>query len=241
MIKRRFASRSVLVLLLALLPVGCGHKQRPPVPSEAGKALIAEFPAKQRKLAAEAFDIRSADRRCHGVVNLYEQDWGKQEPCLKVYALLAKDEMAVVRAAAVTALGESRNDAYVGVLLEALEHDPVQYVRVSAAEGLRKVHGGEALEPLTRHAKADASLDVRIRCIRALRYYPQRPALDALLVCLGDEEFGIRFSARQSLAVMTGQDALYDVNQWTKTLGDRSDPFVHPAAARRSWWRVWGT
>jgi HEAT repeat protein len=195
---------------------------------------------KRAKLVAEAFDTKSADRRRLGVLQMYHEDWGRQEPCVKAYALLAQDPEPIVRAAAITALGESRNGLYVTVLIDALERDRVQYVRVDAAEALRKVLGPEAVEPLIRHAKADTNLDVRLLCIRALKRYPQRPVLEALLVCLGDEEFGIRFTARQTLSAMTGQDAVYDVNAW-KAVSSKEDPFIHPAAARRSWWRLRGT
>lgn len=231
-------------LLFSALLAGCATKQKPPVPSEAGKAIMAEVAKPKRQaLVAEAFDTRSADRRRLGILQMYQEDWGRSEPCLKAYALLARDEEPIVRAAAITAIAESRSaaDAYVDVLIDVLEHENIQYIRVDAADGLRKVHGPQAVEPLIRHAKSDANLDVRLRCVRALAFYRQRPVLDALLVCLGDEEFGIRFTARRVLNAITGVDAAYDVNDWTKMLSAKSDPFVHPAAARRPWWQLWGT
>jgi HEAT repeat protein len=230
-------------LMAALLLAGCGSKQRPPTPSEEGKAIMARIgDVERQKLVAEAFDTKSADRRRLGILQLYQEDWGRQEPCLSAYALLAQDKEPIVRAAAIVAVVESRNPAYIHVLLDALDRDKeAEYIRVDAAEGLRKVVAPTAVEPLIRHAKSDPSLDVRLRCIRALVHYPQKNVLDALLVCVGDEEFGIRFTARRTLTSLTGEDAVYDVNLWSQTLSSKSDPFVHPAAAHSGRWSLWGT
>ncbi len=233
----------VLVLsILAPLPlVGCGHgNQRPPLPSDDGKALMAQVREdSHKKLLAQAFDTVSADQRRKAIAEMSQEDWGKQEPCLKAYAMLAKDPQPIVRATAISALHTAGSPAYAQVLIDALEHDPVEYVRVDAADGLTSIVAPAAVEPLIKHAKSDTCLDIRLRSLRGLKNYPQKPVLDALLVCLGDEEFGIRFTARQSLAALIGQDDGYDVNKWTKTISAKGDAFAKPApkAVQKAWWR----
>lgn len=233
--------RQALAIVTALLLLaGCGKRQDDTSAAPA-EMISAAGKSSHRRLVDQAFDPNSADARREGIVELCQEDWALREPFLKGYAALARDSEPIVRSMAVSALGRAGDEAYLAVLLEALERDPVEYVRVDAAEALSSVRGDAAIGPLCRHARQDASIDVRLRCIRALAHYPRKDVLQTLLACLVDEEFGVRWTARQALCALTGRDAAYDVAGWSRCLAGE-DPFARPAApARRSWWPFGGS
>ena len=218
----------VTILAGLLLLAGCGHRQDKTATAPED-LMAAAGKQSRRQMVAEAFDPQDADARRLGIVELTEEDWALREPFLKGYAALAHDEEPIVRSMAVMALGSAGDATYLPVLLEALERDPVNYVRVDAAGALIVVQGDAAIEPLSRHAQQDASMDVRLRCIRALAHYHRPAVIQTLLTCLGDDEFGIRWTARQALCDMTGEDAEYDGAAWSRCLAAKSDPFARPA------------
>ena len=75
---------------------------------------------------------------------------------------------------------------------------------------------------------------------RALRHYPRQDVLAALLACLDDPDFAVRYHAAESLTALTGVEAGTDADGWRAALAEKDDPFSHPEPRRRPWWNMLG-
>jgi len=104
---------------------------------------------------------------------------------------------AMIRAQALTALGETRNPAAVELLARVVKEPP--------AEG--------------PDADKQLSIDVRVAAARALANFSQTQATEALLHVLKTErDVAMRDCAHKSLQVATGKDLPEDDRQWEATL-----------------------
>lgn len=218
-------TRTAMMAALAALTAlgGCREDGRMfwarPTPEEKVEKLYAEGPA---------------DTIREGICEVSSEPWGLQEPHLARYAeILRQNPEPACRSAAARALGRAGDPSYVPVLARALE-DPDASVRWDVAVALGDVTGPEAVEPLCTRAVRDSSSDVRTACAKSLRHYEGEPVRQALIRCLLDEDFSVRYQARQSLVALTGADRGYDPVAW-RELPDE------PASSRaedddRPWW-----
>lgn len=193
-----------------------------------------------RERIAMAFDVDDPDRRREGIVALTEVRGWDAEPYLEAYATLAGDPDPLVRGAAIGALARAGASDYLDVVIAALD-DRHRRVRLDAAEALDRLHGDAAVGPLRRGATEAEDPDLRARCARALRHYRTRPVLDTLLAALGDEAFAVRYAARRSLRMLTGEDGAYSAAAWRRVLAAEEDPFARAETSepKRPWWRAW--
>jgi hypothetical protein len=238
--------RLALVMILTAAAIAApGCKQR----GEGEAITLQNFfkklsgPSPQQRVAM-AFDPDNADNRREGVTLLSRKDWGLQEPYLKGYAgLLAADDHALVRCAAVRALGKAGDPTYFKDIVEAMS-DESPAVRWDAAVAVDQMlptvreGGGEielAFRPLQNHATKDPSVDVRTAAAKGLRHFRKRDSVRALVNCLDDAEMGLRYQAHLSLVELTGQDHGYAAAAWRPLLeGDiEFTPLPKP---RRSLW-----
>ncbi|HEV3116238.1 MAG TPA: HEAT repeat domain-containing protein [Gemmataceae bacterium] len=109
----------------------------------------------------------------------------------------------MIRAQAVTALGETRNPVAVDMLVRVVKEPPAE--------------GPDADKQLT--------LDVRIAAARALGNYSQYQATEALLhVLQGEKDVALRDCAHKSLQLATGKDLPPDAKQWEAFLRQANTP-----------------
>jgi HEAT repeats len=167
-------------------------------------------------------DPNSADARRRGIVHLSNKDWGRQDPYLKRYEQIARDDPnPSVRAMAIRALNRGRDKRAIPLFLSALA-DRNELIRLEAAKALANVPDPSAVTPLIRHMEsADENLDVRIACADALRNYHTSQVAQALVRALRDRNFGVSWQARRSLQLMTGQDYRYDTVAWLNYLTNK--------------------
>lgn len=178
--------------------------------------------------AAKAMiDPNSPDLRRKGIVKLSNREFGRQDPYLKQYEVMARDDNdPSVRAMAIRALNRGRDKRAVPIFLSALE-DKNDHVRLEAAKALANVPDPSATAPLLRHLEnPDENVDVRIACADGLRLYPSSEVAQALVRALRDRSFGVSWQARRSLQLMTGHDFRYDTVAWLNYLGGTSKPFT---------------
>ncbi|MFW6061472.1 MAG: HEAT repeat domain-containing protein [Planctomycetota bacterium] len=176
------------------------------------------------------------DRRREAIRKLADDEDGRTDEYLKIYALLlGKDSDPGVRAEAASAIGRSANDAYAQELADALNQDESDRVRLAAAVALDRVHGAAAIEPLQLHATRDRSIDVRAASAQALRHYYRHEVIETLVQCLHDDEFTVRYEARQALMHLTGREAGYQPEQWSDLLDGPLPPRQTPTERDR-WW-----
>jgi hypothetical protein len=224
-------------VVLAALAGGCkgGSSDSPFTLQGMWGRLRGPTPSEQ---VAMTFDVEDPDRRREGILGLSSHDWGLREPYLKGYAtILRTDTSPLVRSAAVRALGKARDPNYLPDVVAALS-DAREAVRHDAAVALDSLPGPAAVEPLRTRARQDASQDVRAACAKALRHYPERDVLNTLVQCLGDEAFGVRWQAHESLVALSGQDRGYDAADWVDVaLEGAPGP---PARKQRPWWDLLG-
>jgi DNA primase len=191
-------------------------------------------PAPQ-ELVRQMFESRDPDLRRSAIERLSARDWGRRDPYLKAYALLAGDTVPSVRSAAVRALGRGGDARYAEPVVAALK-DPDEHVRWDAAAALDLLVDERAVAPLAEAAVSDPSVDVRLASARALRHYRTREAGEALLRCLDDPEFSVQFQAGESLKQLTGESAGTDVRAWRALLGASGVPVAPPPRRARPWW-----
>lgn len=177
------------------------------------------------------------DLRAQAITDWSNKDWGRRGAYVEFYATaLQHDDHAIVRCAAARALGRCGDPKQAPTLAAALR-DADAAVRWDAAVALDQVIGPAAVEPLRRAAASDTSVNVRVAALRALRHYPEKPVLETLLRCLGDQPFDVGFQAHESLVEITAQDAGYDGDKWAAILA-RPLP---KKKADRPWWDWFGT
>lgn len=221
----------LILMWLGLLLGGCGPKNESPQLQSLLKSAKSK-PASE--LVAMAFDPNSADRRREGITALSSRSWGLEEPYLKGYAtLLSSDDDAMVRSAAVRALGKAGVMKYQPEVIAAL-NDPSAAVRWDAAVALDSLPGEEAIAPLCRHAESDEAMDVRASSARALRHYRTPETIAALKDALDDREFTVRYQARQSLISLVGYDYGYYPQDWPDDVLTRTPPGQADPQSR--WW-----
>jgi HEAT repeat protein len=130
-----------------------------------------------------------------------------------VYARQATDPDYTVRAAGLRALNRSRAKRYTALFMQCLG-DEEALVRLEAADALSNIPDPDATRPLIDHMQNDFYRDVRIACAEALRNYHNAEVTQALVDALTDRDFSVAWQARQSLALLTGQDFRYDRQAW---------------------------
>ena len=222
----------MLGLLLVFL-IGCedGEKWKD---FTLDKWIKSSFPPPPKQQVAMAFDPDDADKRREGIVMLSSHDWGLREPYLKGYAdRLKEDPDPSVRCAGVRALARAGDRKYLPNIVAGLSDESAS-VRWDAAEALVAMPDDSAAEPLTRLALRDASVDVRASSAKAMRHYNQPEVLQALVRCLDDPSFTVRYQAHGSLVLLTGRDCGYDSTDWTQSLAGKLPARV-PGWVR-PWW-----
>lgn len=165
------------------------------------------------QLARDSLNTYDADKRREAVVRLSNADYGGDEPFVRLYRLLLDDPDPMVRAAAVTALGEHA-PASDGPLLAAMLEDESAYVRWEAAKALQKVHHPGVAAALSAALTKDEDADVRTAAATALGQYADATVFQTLVSALGDRNRGVVRAANESLRTLTGQDLDADAAQW---------------------------
>jgi HEAT repeat protein len=220
---RRTLTNVLAAALLLVVAAGCSK-------DEGGRLSLRRTTAED--MAEQMFDLEDPDRRREGILALSEKDYGLREPYLAGYALiLESDENPLVRAAAARALGKSQDPNYVPHLAAAME-DPTVVVRWDAAAALDRNPGPGAVDPLMEHAVGDESMDVRAASADALKHYSRAEVISTLRRALGDDEYGVRHRAHQSLVHIVGRDLGHEPEDWTREAVE-AKPQADPD---RPWW-----
>ena len=171
--------------------------------------------------ARQMVDPGSADNRRAGTLKLASYAFARKGPALRVYAHQATDDDYTVRAAGLRALNRSRATGYTDLYLRDLGDDQ-PLVRLEAADCLGNIPDAAAIPVLIDHLKSDVSPDVRIACAEALRNFNTTEVTKALVDTLDGKDFSVAWQARQSLALLTGQDFRYNRNAWLDYLSRNS-------------------
>lgn len=170
------------------------------------------------KAVREMLDADSPDNRWKGTLRLAQFPFARQgDAAMKVYAKFPRDpkEDWVVQAAGIRALNHSRAQGYTALYVKTLNDvDQKDLPRLEAAKALANAPDEAAITTLVQHAKEDKSLDVRIACVDALRNFKTTQVLRTLAETLNEKDFSVVWQARQSLALITGQDFRYNARAW---------------------------
>ncbi|MEM9882839.1 MAG: HEAT repeat domain-containing protein [Planctomycetota bacterium] len=223
----RLMSRLVpLAAAAALLLPGCAND---PVPAEvgvAGSGLTQEqFDAlgeAERTVFLASDPDAPPDLRREALLRIATSTAAAEPVYLEFYraTLAAPGVDATVAAVAASALGRHGEPADTGRLTPLLQRDDA-FLRWRAAAALQRLHNRQAVPALVRAANDDEDADVRMTAAHALGQYRRRDAFDGLVAALDDRDFGVSRSARDSLILLTGQDAGDDPRAWNDVAGDR--------------------
>jgi hypothetical protein len=214
------------------------------------KVMEPFFPPSPGQVAREAFNVYDADKRRRAIDSLSAAEFGGEEAYLRLYRLLIDDPDATVRASAAKALGNHGTVEDALLLIRRLNEDSAS-VRWECAKGLQKIRNPAAASPLQDATTKDEDPDVRMAAAYALGQYPEIPVFSTLVAALDDREFGVRFSAAESLSTLTGQDFGTDGTPWLEWsrknqgklfAGQRKytwQPFVKPRGfwAKTKFWK----
>ena len=155
---------------------------------------------------------------------------GKTETVPSLVRLLClvaqKDRDAMVRSAAVQALGGVKGEGVLETLAEVLAKDGNPYVRSDAAGALGRQAVPDAVPVLIEAMQGDASVDVRLAAEDALRNFKDRSAAEALASGLGKSDIAEVQKCWESLRYMTGQDLPREPAAWDAYLASAEDPFA---------------
>lgn len=214
--------------------------------SEAESIFSVFAPPSPAEAAAMAVNEYSADDRQLGILLLANAPWGGSEVYVNLYRLGLDDEDGAVRTAAVRAIGlhGSPEDAErIATMLD----DPDRLVRWEAARSLQRLHNpavAGALITKTSGSNED-EVPVRAAAATALGQYPEQRVLDALILALDDPDLTVNAAARDSLAVLTGEDFGYEPRPWVEFVRGNPEPFAgrelytYPAFSRDRKWFEW--
>lgn len=163
--------------------------------------------------ARDAFNVYDPDLRRRSVILLATADWGGDPAFMRAYRLLVDDPDSTVRCAALRALGRhgDAQDIPRGV---AYLRDANPYVRWEAALMLQRLHGDQAIAPLTKAMRDDDDGDVRAACAYALAQYLQPSVFQSLVGALNDDDFAVVWQAEHSLRRLTGENFADDGSAW---------------------------
>lgn len=126
-------------------------------------------------------------------------------------SLLAKDENAAVREAAVIAIGKQENSAGSGILLMALvDEDPD--VRIAAAEALGRAGNANVLPSLT-HAMHDEDCWVQSAVLRSIVFISREQALPVLRDTFATADGLLMITCLEMLESLGGGEALAMVEE----------------------------
>lgn len=194
---------------VTLLGAGCSETEKSPL----DKMMEPFFPASPGEVARDVWNVYDADKRRKAIDLLSAAEFGGEEAYVKAYRLLLDDPDATVRASCAKALGNHGNVDDALLLVRRLS-DEAAPVRWEAAKGLQKIHNREAIAPLMDVTIKDDDADVRMAAAYALGQYAEIPVFQTLMAALDDREFGVRFTAAESLSTLTGQDLGPDGTPW---------------------------
>lgn len=228
-------SKAGLLLGICLLAVlgGCGgSRDRTPF-NDAMRSITGPSAS---ELVEWAFDPNDSDKRREGIIGLSSRSWGLQEPYLKGYAaLLRTDPDPMVRAAAARALGLAGDANYATDVTRGLLDREVA-VRQDAATALDRVYDANTAMFLRTRALNDPDQDVRAKCCKALRHHRHIENVRALVDCLNDKEYSVRYQARGALVAIVGRDFGPYAEDWREVASARSLPPRPPEMCGRPWW-----
>jgi len=172
--------------------------------------------------ARRMLDPNSADNRREGTLRMTDFAYARTGATVKFYSRAADDRDYTVRAAALRALNRCRAAGYTPLFLKYLDDDE-PLVRLQAADALGNIPDPAAIHALIDHMRGDVSGDVKIACAEALRNFKNPEVANTLVDFLDDKNFAVAWQARQSLALIAGQDFRYDKRAWLNYFS------VHPA------------
>ena len=224
--------------LLAAGVTGCSLQN---TTKEFNKLLVVIWGPQGTQLVDMAFHPNDADVRREGVVGLSDKDWAHNTPAIMkgIATILETDPAESVRCVAARALGKTGDPNYVAALAAALR-DISPAVRWDAATALDNVVNESAVAPLRERAASDESADVRMACAKALRHYRITEAVAALVMCMDDDELGVRYVAHLSLVEIFARDMGADWQDWRGVV-DKEIPPKIIEKPKRPWWKFFST
>ena len=189
--------------------MGCSNNDKSPL----DKVMEPFFPATPGEVARDVWNVYDADKRRRAIDLLSAAKFGGEEAYVKAYRLLIDDQDATVRASCAKALGNhgTVDDALLLIRRMTDESAPVRW---ECAKGLQKIRNPAAIGPLMEVTIKDEDPDVRMAAAFALGQYAEIPVFQTLLAALDDREFGVRYTAAESLSTLTGEDFGADGGPW---------------------------
>lgn len=185
-------------------------------------------PMMDRKELLVSLASEDADLRRHGVMMLGHKKFSDFETTPELLASVAMtDSDPLVRATAVQTLSPFHGYPDIIKVYKKTAVDDSPLVRQATMEELRLYRSREeTLGILVERIEEDPEADVKGPAADILGFYRDRKALNALLVGLGDDDFQVSYSSRQSLQRLTGQDFGYDGLIWRQWIEQEDDPFA---------------
>jgi HEAT repeat protein len=206
--------------------------------------------ARTTKQLTVALEAPNPDRRRRALLSLLHEDAVRSPEAFKALDLIVRtDEDSCVRRAAIAVLAQYTDPRPVRTFLELLHcRDHPQRVRpIDDAIRLDVVtalgtFGDHSVIPADRQPDVVAALaellrdsrdhQVCVQSARALRHFPSRRSVIALVGALAARDFGVAYEARASLRYLTGIQQEMTLAGWHQWLDSSSfgQPFRRPAA-----------
>lgn len=210
--------------MLLVCSVGCDSFQNARGATSLFDLVKPETPEDAVEAALDQYD---PDRRYRGTAELANAPFAGADAYLRLFEDAANDPDSGVRQVGVRALGIHGTPEHVPLLIERLS-DEEWLVRREAARSLQRLHGEEAVVPLTERLdpETETVADVRAEAAHALGQFPEQRVLQSLIQALGDPSLAVNHNTVLALEFLTGQNLGYEPADWLAWLDETDDPFA---------------
>ncbi len=210
----------------------------------------------------DALEHDNADVRRDALAQISKTRYANHDTVIDACSTIAAtDRSASVRAAAIRRLAESMRPDVPVALLDILDREDQSHVTgprvcvdvlhalyfLERNGAILDAHRDRVVQTAVRLLRNDPSRDVNIAAARVLEGYPRLATVDALIVALNHQDFGVVYQAQRSLIHLTGVRHNHDPDVWRTWLASTDAPFamrgrldeeLEPPAKPKWWQRV---
>ena len=190
--------------------------------------LLPPSPADQRAVMVEKLGSEDADLRREGVKMLGQGETSQWTVTRELLSLIAEsDPEPQVRVTAIDVFARIDTVGEFPEVYRRAARDQSPMVRRACIRALSQRNDSDTLNLLREILKNDPAGMIRTEAAVHIGNYPTRKSIEALIQALADDDdFGVRYRAKESLKRITGRDFEYNHQAWRQWCNSTDNPFT---------------